>query len=234
MTVHFPLRAAGLAAGLICGMQVASAVAQGPSVLNVLFESPHLASIEKGRELVYKFDRKVSDTKTAGEEFQDDIKLGIIEVDEKTGKRKVTIKIFTGDRARKQQRITGMTGNPVLVVFLDRAVSNFARLAGGNRPYLKDRFRIGLRDSAKIEATKLDYKGSKVDGFRVTVSPYAQDPNRLKMRGYEGAKFVFNVSDQVPGHFLSLKADYTSTVPESATLSETIVLHSEGKAEEIK
>ncbi len=234
MTGRFAMHVAGLAAALICGAQVATVVAQGPTVLNVLFDSPHLASIDQGKELTYRFDRKASDPKKVGEAFSDDIKLGIVNVDDKTGKRKVTMKIFTGERARKQQRITDMTGNPVLVVFLDRAVNNFQRVAGGKRPYLKDRFRVALREKATMEPAKLDYNGKQVDGFRVTLMPYADDPNRLKMRGYEGSKFVFNVSDQVPGHFLSLESNYVSSVPNSPTVSERIALHGEGTAEELK
>ncbi len=230
-----------IAACVVCSVMaiavvghMAGAAAKDPSAVEVLFDRPHLATIGAGTEVKYRFERKTSDVKKLGESFDDNIKLGVLKVDKDSGKRTVTLQMFSGERARKQQRITGMTGNPVLVVFLDRAVSNFKSVAGGSRPYLKDRFRNSLRDKAKIEAAKVDYKGEKVDGYRVTLQPYLDDKNKLKMLGYEGAEFVFLVSDKVPGHFISLESKYVSSIEGSPTMSERIVFDGEGEAKPLQ
>ena len=56
--------------------------------------------------------------------------------------------MYSGDRAREPQRITDMDGNPMLVVYLDSAVSHFQQLAGGDRAYLKGMFSKYLGNGA--------------------------------------------------------------------------------------
>lgn len=194
-----------------------------PTVLDVLFENRHLDGIEAGSNLDYRFERKVSDAKMLGQPFSDAINVAIKDVTE-SKKRNVEVTIFTGDRERPKQDITDLTGNPLLVIFLDRAVNNFKQMAGGRTPYLKNRFKVELRESAKITPTKVDYNGKKVDGYKVSVTPYIKDPNRHKMHGYEGSRFDFVVSEKVPGHFVELVSVYESPLDDSPRLEERISL----------
>lgn len=200
-----------------------------PSAVDVLFESKHLANLPQGQETKYHFQRTVSDQKMLGAPISDDISLAISKVNP-DGTREVTMKVFTGDRARDPDVVPDLTGNPVLVFFLDRAVNNFSSLAGGNRNYLKGKFREGLREKSKIEPAKLDYNGKKVDGWRVTVVPYDNDPNALRMLGYEGAEFTFLVSDSLPGQIGELVAHYESGIKDAPKLEERITLAGLGGA----
>jgi hypothetical protein len=206
-----------------------AAAAAGPSAVDVLFERKHLGNLESGQEVVYRFQRTVSDEKMLGAPFSDDIKLDIKKV-AADGTREVVFKVFTGDRARDPQDIPDLTGNPVLVVFLDRAVNNFAMIASGNRNYLKGKFRDALRENAKIEPVTVEAMGKKVQGYRVTVTPFEKDPNALKMLGYEGATFSFTVSDAVPGQFIELTSHYESGIKDAPLLDERITLASSGAA----
>lgn len=194
-----------------------------PSAVDVLFERQHLANLEKGAEVSYRFQRTVSDAKLLGEPFSDDIKIDVTQVSE-AGKRAVEVRVFTGDRARDPQKITDVTGNPILVVFLDRAVNNFSLIAGGNRAYLKNGFRIGLREKAVIEQVKADYQGQSVDAYRITVTPFAGDKNAQKMSGYDGSRFTFVVSEAVPGWFVEMVSTYESTIKEAPRLEERFTL----------
>lgn len=213
-----------LAANLFAGVAVA---APAPAATAVLFDASHLANLKKGDELSYRFERKGSDTTMLGENFADDIRVGVVE-EEAGGTRAVTVRVFTSDRARPEQRISGMTGNPLLVVFLDRAINNFAALAGGSRPYLKNRFKQMLASNATVEPVAIDYKGRKVEGFRVRVRPYVGDPSALKMQGYDGSTFELVVSEQIPGHFVETRAIYTSPQEKSPQLEERTLLDGVG------
>lgn len=195
-----------------------------PTATDILFERSHLAAVDKGSRLAYRFQRTVSDPKILGKPFSDDITVDILAVDDKTGTRDLKIGVFSGDRGRDPQNITGMTGNPVLVVYLDRAVNQYSILAGGARSYLKNQFRNGMRDFAKIEEVEVDYKSEKVAGYRVSVIPYNEDPNKLKMQGYEGSRFEITLSDKVPGHFVEFAAIYESGVKTAPRLEERITL----------
>lgn len=193
--------------------------------VDLLFARPHLSGVAPGAELTYRLERSPSDTKRLGEPFGDDIRLAIKAVSA-NGARDVDLRIFTGDRAREVNAITDLTGNPVLVIFLDRAVGNMVRLTGGTAPYFKDRLRAGLRDKATSAAATTEFDGKTLAATRITVRPFVEDGNAGRMLGYEGSEFEFLVAEAAPGMLLEMTASFASTLPDAPKLDERIVLKS--------
>lgn len=193
-----------------------------PSAVDLLFEAKHIEGLEKGAELRYRFERKVSDEKLLGAPFSDGISIKVAEVTESG--RQLLMQIFTGERARDPQNIPDFTGNPLLVLFLDRCVNNYSLLGGGDKPYLKGAFRKSLLDKAKVEPAKIAYAGQTVDGFKITIVPYAGDRNAAKMQGYEHSKFTFVVSPAVPGHFVELSSVVESTQDKLPRIEERMAI----------
>lgn len=212
---------------MVLPIAAGAAATSPPSATAMLFDANHLGGIAKGETLTYRLERTVSDAKLLGEAFSDDIRLGVVN-DGPSGTREVTVNVFTGERARPEQRIDGMTGNPLLVVFLDRAVNNLSMLSGGKRPYLKQKIKMSLAERAKVEAVEIDYKGKKVAGSRISVTPFVGDPAALKMMGYDGVSFQIVVSDAVPGHFVTFASHYESPTKDSPKLDERITLDGAG------
>lgn len=208
-----------VAAAATLNLAATCEAADQPKVSDLLFERSHLDLAVEGSTISYKFVR--TNPAIAADTFTDDIKLKVEKV-AGDGKRNVGLQIFTGERARDPQLVTDVTGNPVLVLYLDRAVRGYNQVAGGSTAYLKNRFRVGLGETATVEPVKVDYAGKQVDGFKVTVAPYVKDPNKLKMQGYEGSKFAMIVSPSVPGYLYELKSVYESTVKGSPKIEETI------------
>lgn len=208
---------------------VASVAAAGslPSATKVLFETVHLNKLEAGSKLSYRLEQTISNEKLLGPPIKDDITVAIARVSS-NGKRDVKVSIFTGERARPVQSITGLTGNPLLVIFLDRAVRNYHRVAGGKIVYLKNRFKIELAKHAKVKATKVSYNGKEVDGYRVSVEPFVRDPSRYKMHGYEGSTFSFVVSKDIPGYFWKLDSVLESPKEMAPRIEEHIRFASVG------
>ena len=217
------VRAILAAAALGSGVLGASAENAKPSSVDMLFERKHLANLDAGADLAYKFQRTVSSAEILGQPFSDEIHVQIKKAGG-DGARDVLVRVFTGDRAREPQPIDGLTGNPVLVVFLDRAVSSYMSVAGGKIPYLKDKFRTALRERSTVEPVKVTLGGKTVDAYRVSVSPYASDLNASKMRGFENSKFSFVVSEAVPGHFVELVAVYENTDKAAPRLEERTLM----------
>ena len=194
----------------------------------MLFDVKHIASIAAGTELKYKFERLPSDEKLLGPGYTDDMKIKI-ESDGAPGKKNIAIQVFSGERARDPQKITDMDGNPMVVIFLDNSVGHYMQLSGGDRAYLKNKFSKTLGDASKLTAVKIDYKGTMVDGFRISVSPYADDPQRAKMRGFETAEFTIALSDKIPGYLAQMIANYTNTDKTAPTLVEKTTLDGVGE-----
>lgn len=201
--------------------------ADAPKAASILFEVPHIASVAPGTELVYRFERKPSDEKKLGLGFSDDIKVKI-ESDGAPGKKNVLVQIYSGERARDPQRITDMDGNPMVVVYLDNAVAHFQQLAGGDRAYLKNMFSKYIGEAAKVEQVTIDYKGDKLAGYKIVMTPYADDRARAKMRGYEGAQFTISVSEKIPGYLAKMVSNYTNSAKDGPRLEETMTLDGVG------
>ncbi|MFT3730707.1 MAG: hypothetical protein QM780_04665 [Hyphomicrobium sp.] len=223
----FSFRVAGLSVVAATCISGASMATEAPKPTDILFERPHIASVAPGTNLVYKFERKPSNPKLIGDGFTDDITV-TVESDGAPGKKNVRVQVFTGDRARDPQEITDMDGNPMLIVFLDNAVSHYRLLAGGDSMYLKGMFKKSLAEDSQIAPVKIDYKGQQVDGYRVSLKPYINDPAKGKMNGFEGSVFTIALSDKIPGYFAKMVSDYTNTDKNAPTLEETTTLEGVG------
>jgi len=215
------LAACGVFSG--AGGVLAAADKSLPSATDLLFETPHIKDLPEGTELVYDFSRKVSEEALLGPSYDDTVKVTVGDKDENST-RSLQIDVFTGKRKRDPQDISGMTGNPVLVFYLDRAVFGYNSVAGGKRAYLKNRFRIALGEAAELSPVKVRYDGKTLDGYRVVIKPYEKDLNRDKMRGYENSRFEMVVSDGVPGHFVAMKSEVESDEESAPDFVETLVL----------
>lgn len=218
--------AAALAVSLNSAVAAASEDSKKATIM--LFETPHIAGVKPGTKFVYTNERKPSDEAQLGKGFKDDITVDV-ESEAAPGKKNVIVKLYSGERARDPQRITEMDGNPMLVVFLDNALGRFQQLAGGNRPYLKNKISRSIGDQATLTPVKIAYNGADVDGYRVAVKPFENDPSRAKMRGFENSEFTFVISDKIPGHFAKMVADFANTQKNAATLLDTITLEGVGE-----
>lgn len=218
------VRRTAFAFALCAAMMVISAQAQDAPA-DILFMRPHLAGLPAGTELVYRLDRKVSDTAHLGEPFSDDITLtlGAAAPD---GSRDVGLRIFTGDRTRAVDGLGSLTGNPVLVIFLDRAVANLARLTGGKPHYLKARLRAALRDRATSTVVRTEFAGRTLEATRIVVRPFADGAEAGRLLGYEDSEFAFVVAEDAPGMLVEMTARFTSTLPDAPKLDESIALRS--------
>ncbi len=218
-----------LVASVLLVSPALAAAADTSKSAQLIFDPPHLELVQKGSEVTYKYERKVSDEKLAGPGYTDEIRVGVFKVTA-DGKRDVSLQVFSGDRARSPWSETGMTGNPLLLWYLDNCINQYRAVAGGDRDFLKNTFKVSLRDKSTFEDVKVQYEGKSVDAVRVTVVPFADSKDAKKMRGFEKSKFSILVSPAVPGYFLELATDLQSTDPKSPVVSEKINLVSVGAA----
>jgi hypothetical protein len=213
----------GLIPALVLALAAAPAFADKYEVADLIFESRHFDLVSKGSNLAYKFEHKVSDEKLLGKAFTDDVKIAVSDVNAE-GQRILDVTVFTGDRQRPSQNYDGLTINPVFIWFLDKCVESYRTVSGGKQPYLKGRMRDAFLEQPKLEDVKIEFGGKTIDGKKVTMEPFAKDPNRHKMQGYENSKFSFVFSKDIPGYFHELTADIVSTQPGSGKLDNRLIL----------
>lgn len=213
-----------MAALCLALVPVAVSAAGTPRVVELLFETRHLDLIGKGSTVTYRFEKKGSDERLVGKNLTDELRLDVASVNGK-GERDVVFHVFSGEEARDPQNWPDLTINPLFIWYLDRAVTNFRYLAGGDSRYLKHKFQAALRDRAKVEEIKYDLRGKSIDAFKVTVRPYADDyRNRGKMQGFENTEFTIVVSKEAPGFFVDLSSNFISTEAAAPSIEEKITL----------
>ncbi len=203
------------------------------SAVYMVFDQNHLANLEPGKEIVYKFNRAVSNPDLLGQAFSDDITLKVTAAKPDGGKD-VDLQIYTGDRARDLQQMPDRLHNPVFLVYFNQAVNTYSQLAGGKSPYLTRVFSTGFKDKAKVEPIKVEYDGKQIDAYRIKMKPYLGDQNEAKMQGWEGAEYTLVLSDQVPGDVVDLISRYKNKYPGGLDMVERITLDGASGLEDIK
>lgn len=203
-TILVAVLAAFAAFAPLAASQAADALKASP----IIFESKHLDLTKQGDEIVYDFSSKPSDERLGGPGFKDTITLKITGI--KDDKREVEMQIYTGERARELQKMSELTINPVFIVAMQQSMSMLAKLTGGEFNYLKVAFTKVL-DKQSMEPIKIDYKGEQHDAYRISVTPFTDDPNVARMRGYQASTFSMILSPTVPGEFVETVSNLKST-----------------------
>lgn len=196
--MHSPSRIIALAVALLCMPTAFSADRVPPPGLNkaqlLVFYKDHLQGVAKGSRLDYGF---ISEIKGA-DSYSDRIEITVTDV-LGDGKRNMEFDFLSGPHHIDFTPARGYTGNPVIIHFLERDITQMARDTGGSNGYFRNRIRDSFRRPAEMRAVKIDYQGKELDGTEVVVTPFVSDPNAANLKLYVNKRYEFIFSDQVPG-----------------------------------
>ena len=79
------------------------------------------------------------------------------------------------------------------------------RLTKGKSNYFRKRIRMAIFQGAEQRAVNFKYRGKVVTGQEFTISPYADDPNRARFEQLATKRYVFTLSDAVPGGLVAIR-----------------------------
>jgi hypothetical protein len=196
-------------AGVLFGVFAATAMpataeAQpAPDATDLLFDQPQWGAAQSGATLTYRYARKASDEALFGPSFDDRIRLKL-ENGAAAGNRTVEVDMFSGSHHRPAGPFEDVSSNPVLLLFLENHVVELSQRLAANPRYLKNAIRAALRDRAVIEAAEITFGGKPLAARRITITPFAEDPNRARLKGLETLTYAFVVADSLPGRIADL------------------------------
>jgi hypothetical protein len=170
-----------------------------PTATKLLFASPYLTKVEPDQTLVYTFERNTIDESKYGPGMKDTIRLEVKQDETDKDKRSVYMKIYSGPRERNLGPFIHTTGNPAVMVLLEQDTFELKRRLGGQPAYFRNKIRKAMRDEAKVEETSFDFNGDKIDGHKITIQPFKDDPNMSRVPEFAATIYEFVVSDAVPG-----------------------------------
>lgn len=116
-----------------------------------------------------------------------------------------TGEFLSGERKLELPPVEGATGNPVTLFFLERDVREMQRLTTGKSPYFRKRIRMAIFQGAQQRAVTLQYRGKAIAGQEFAISPYLDDPNRPRFEQFANKRYVFTLSDAVPGKVYGIR-----------------------------
>lgn len=187
----------------------------------LLFMTNHFAGLETPTTLEYEFERRGS----AENDFTDQVELKVTDGSEH-GKN-VETNFLTGDRHRYTPNVEAATGNPVIMMFLQNDISSIADRSGGSWRYLQRRVKTALQNTAKVSEEQAEYDGREIDVKRIRFNPFArEEDHRDQLDAQVQKRYVFTLSDAVPGGVLEMRSETPSNANGGDPLVERLSLAS--------
>lgn len=194
------VRRLALAGAVALGLLGFGPAFAAPTAVQLVFEGGGLKTLAPGATLSYRFARDAGD-KTLAPSFQDEVKL-VVTAEEGGGKA-ATVAMFSGARAQSYGPLSA-DGNPVIIALLEQDVREMQKLLGGSPYYIRNRMREAINAGGEAEATRFDLAGKTVEGWKVTLKPFARDAQRDKLKDFADRSYELTFSDAVPGGLYSL------------------------------
>lgn len=213
------LRLATRCAAVVLSLACAGAVWAAPTGSQLFFEEPYLSKVEPGTTLNYAYKHVTAEAKL-GEGFDETLAMKVTAPADDPSKRIAEVVIRRGAREGEAGPFPTLNGNPISLILLERDVKEMAQLSKGSPYYLRNRVRDHLA-TGTVEPARFSYDGKEVEGWKLSLRPFAEDPNKEKLQELTGRRYEFLFSEAVPGGLYSIdvvtpKADGTSNIIETS------------------
>jgi hypothetical protein len=183
----------------------------------------HLDNINSPARLYYEFVK----TGSYEDGFTDSVYLDVIEINE-DGSKNTTLEFFTQDRKQKAgaENLNFIKGNPVIGVYMQGDVMDMNRLTEGSWRYFQKQIKFAISDDAKIETVSFSFNGKSIEGEKVTITPYVNDPRRRQFQNFANKRYEFIFSKHIPGSLYQIKTitPGSSGSDKEPLLKETLTL----------
>jgi hypothetical protein len=132
---------------------------------------------------------------------------------------------LTGARRLSLPEVEAAEANPVILYFLERDIREMSRITKGQANYFRKRIRMAVYQGAQLTELNLPYRGKSVAAQQITVSPYADDPLRVRFERLANKQYVFTLSEAVPGGVYAIRTFVAAPAAGTAPLlDEEMVL----------
>ena len=166
-----------------------------------LFDTPHLENIAEPMALTYDFRHRT----TGGEAFDDHVRMTVTDV-ASDGRKNLSFEYLSGSRQRPFAAIEGFRGNPLIMLFLQQDVDEMKQATGGPSGYFRNRIRNAFRDGAEVEELTIEHAEQSFPAKRITIRPYATDPNRNRFSGFAAKWYEFILAPGIPGGLYRIRS----------------------------
>jgi hypothetical protein len=135
------------------------------------------------------------------------------------------VEFLTGERHLVLPDVDAAEANPAVLYFLERDIREMSRITKGQSNYFRKRIRMAVYQGAQIRELTVPYAGRQVAARQIVVAPYVDDPNRPRFEQLAAKRYLFTLSDAVPGGVYALTAYVAgATVEAPPLIAEELLL----------
>ena len=164
----------------------------------LLFETPHLQNVSQPETLNYTYVRDGA----AG--FGDTVALHIRQVNP-DGTKDVAFDYLTGPRRVAFPELDHFRGNPLLMLTLERDVTEMKDQLGLSVSYFRNKIREGFVSAAAVSPGTFSLDGVAVPAQVVTMRPFEQEGRLERISQVQAKTYTFTLSDKVPGGIAEIR-----------------------------
>jgi len=177
----------------------------------------HMDNIDKPVRIRYDFKR----TGTYEDGFEDRVIMDVKEIHD-DGTVTIDLDFFTGPHEVtfiQKHNEENIMINSTIFIYLQGDVYEMTRLAN-RKPqlnfYFNKRIRYALVDDYEMETVEVPYNSGEVKATKYSITPYAEDPNRVDYDKFADKRYEFVMSDDIPGKLYQIHTVIPDNVNEGA------------------
>jgi hypothetical protein len=115
------------------------------------------------------------------------------------GDKQVFFDMFEGPNRRQFGPMAAREQNPLVLVFLQRDVSQMGNLTGGSALYFQQQVKRAFSEPVAAEPLEVELGDRKLPATRLVIRPFANDPRIDRFPTYKDKAYEFVVAEGVPG-----------------------------------
>jgi hypothetical protein len=165
-----------------------------------LFMTNHLARLRPPTSLHYTFRKSGS----LEEGFEDKVTINL-KAQADASCCTTAAEFLSGPRRVSLPEVESAQGNPVILYFLERDISEMQRLTKGKTNYFRKRIRMAVFQAATVREQTMPYKGRNIAAKEIEITPYLDDPLRDRFEKFANKVYIFTLSDAVPGGVIDIR-----------------------------
>ena len=195
-----------LAAGLLIATAGTLAMSAGPAaadtVAQKVFAADPMRGVKAPVKLEYIYEMRGA---TIEKPYRSKVDVDVRKV-QPDGTKEVWVDMFEGANRRHLGPVAASDQNPLVLVFLQRDVTEMHNLTGGAAGYFQEQIRRAFTQEALTEKIEVGQAGTRRPALQLTIHPFQHDPNIEQFPKFKDKAYVFTVADWVPGGIWRLAA----------------------------
>lgn len=213
------------------GLMSTPVIAGDKTATDLIFSAPYIKQLNHPAKINYHYKHDTPTPEEYGAIFEERVSVNVKEPTLEGGFNSVSISLKSEDRDSELGPFENTSGNPVVMMFLERELTQMRSKVGGTPVYFRNTIRRAFRDSALVEQSEVTLKGEKIPASKIVIKPFIDEQNIGRFGKYRGKVFEITVADKVPGGIFEMRSFIPGEKADDASLMTNELKYQEPDAQ---